>query len=263
MIVLHFASILLGVAFAAVAGAAQADIKTQWVEYTYGGAQLKGYLAYDDAITGRRPGVLMVHRRDGMSALTLKNTEMYAKLGYVAFAPDIYGYGQGVLPKDIPEMQTLQAQYEKDRSVTLGRAQAGLHVLTSNPLVDASKVALVGYCMGGAIGIELAYAGASLVGVVAIHGSFLRQPPDKVKNVKGKVLILHGAEDVPVPIPAVNALIEDLRAAKVNFRYELYSGTGHGFSVPKNDDEERANIQSMISTERFLNEVLGAEAAAR
>ena len=128
MIVLHFASILLGVAFAAVAGAAQADIKTQWVEYTYGGAQLKGYLAYDDAITGRRPGVLMVHRRDGMSALTLKNTEMYAKLGYVAFAPDIYGYGQGVLPKDIPEMQTLQAQYEKDRSVTLGRAQAGLHV---------------------------------------------------------------------------------------------------------------------------------------
>ena len=256
-------SVLFGAAFAAVTGAAQAEVKTQWVEYTHGETKLKGYLAYDDSITGKRPGILMVHRRDGMSALTLKNTEMYAKLGYVTFAADIYGYGQGVLPKDIPEMQAHQAIYEKDRALMRGRAQAGFDVLTRNPMVDATKVALVGYCMGGTVGVELAYTGAPLVGMVAIHGSFRDHPPGQAKNIKGKVLILHGAEDVPIPIPMVNALIEELRAAKVDFQYELYSGAGHGFSVPKNKSEERANIQSTASTARFLKEVFGAEVAVR
>ncbi len=102
MTILRIAAFLFAALFAD--SAAQAEIKTEWVEYSHDDVKLKGYLAYDDAITGKRPGVLMVHRRDGMTALTLKNTEMYAKMGYVAFAADIFGYGHGVLPKDVPEM---------------------------------------------------------------------------------------------------------------------------------------------------------------
>src|SRR5205085_11136352 len=101
MTMLRIAALILAALFAT---AAQAEIRTEWVEYSHGDAKLKGYLAYDDAVPGKRPGILMVHRRDGMTPLTLQNTEMYAKMGYVAFAPDIFGYGQGVLPKDIPEM---------------------------------------------------------------------------------------------------------------------------------------------------------------
>src|SRR3954453_18290226 len=118
-------------------GAARAEIKTEWVEYSHGDAKLKGYLAYDDAVTGKQPGVLMVHRRDGMTPLTIKNTEMYAKMGYVAFAPDIFGYGQGVLPKDIPKMVHHMGIYVKDRELMRARTQAGLDVLTKNPRVDA------------------------------------------------------------------------------------------------------------------------------
>ena len=129
MTILRIAAFLFAALFAT---AAQAEIKTEWVEYSHDGVKLKGYLAYDDAITGKRPGVLMVHRRDGMTALTLKNTEMYAKMGYVAFAPDIFGYGHGVLPKDVPEMIAQMSIYTKDRALMRSRTQAGLDVLLKN-----------------------------------------------------------------------------------------------------------------------------------
>ena len=188
--------------FAALfATAAQAEIKTEWVEYSHDGVKLKGYLAYDDAITGKRPGVLMVHRRDGMTALTLKNTEMYAKMGYVAFAPDIFGYGHGVLPKDVPEMIAQMSIYTKDRALMRSRTQAGLDVLLKKPRVDASHIALVGYCMGGMIGVEMIYAGVPMDAMVSIHGSFKDHPVGGGKNIKGtRVLIEHGAEDKPAPL---------------------------------------------------------------
>ena len=96
----------LGFALSALAaGAAQAEIKTQWIDYSHGDVKLKGYLAYDDSISGKRPAVLVIHAREGMTENTKKNVEMFARFGYLAFAADIFGYGQGVLPKDVPEMQ--------------------------------------------------------------------------------------------------------------------------------------------------------------
>jgi dienelactone hydrolase len=246
------------VAFSVLSGAAQAEIKSEWVEYSHGGAKLKGYLAYDDAIAGKRPGILMVHRRDGMTPLTLKNTEMYAKMGYVAFAPDIFGYGEGILPKDIPEMVQQMSIYVKDRELMRARTQAGLDVLTKNPRVDALHVALVGYCFGGMVGVEMIFAGVPMDAMVSIHGSFKEHPAGGGKNIKGtKVLILHGAEDVPAPLPEVDKVIGELRAAKADFQYELYSGAGHGFSTPNSKADERANLQSIASTERFLKETFG------
>ena len=256
MINRHLLATALAGAVALWAGVAQAEIKTQWIEYSHGGTKLKGYLAYDTAAAGKRPGVLMVHRRDGMSELTKKNTEMYAKRGYIAFAPDIFGYGEGVLPKAVPEMVKHMDIYVKDRALMRSRTQAGLDVLVRHPLVDASNVALVGYCMGGMIGVELIYTGAPLKAMVSIHGSFREHPAGWAKNGKNtKVLILHGAEDVPAPLAEVDKIIAELRAAKADFQYELYSGAGHGFSVPRNKAEERAHAQSMAATERFLKEV--------
>ncbi len=113
------------------AGAAQAEIKTQWIDYKEGETPLQGYLAYDDSLTGKRPGVLMLHRRDGMSDLTLENTKMYAQQGYVVFAPDIFG--KDVRPKTVPEMQAQTTIYTKDRPLMRARTQAGFDVLRANP----------------------------------------------------------------------------------------------------------------------------------
>jgi dienelactone hydrolase len=238
---------------------ARAEMKTQWVEYSQGDTKLKAYTAYDDKITGKRPAIFVVHDRAGMTPDTLKKTEMWAGLGYVAFATDIYGYGQGVLPKDVPEMQAQTNIYTKNHALLRAHTQAGFDTLIKNPMVDASKIALVGYCFGGAVGVEFGATGAPLAANVAIHGSFRERDPDWAKNVKGMYLILHGAEDEGYPFATtVSGVIQDLRAAKVPFEFELYSGAGHGFSNPKNKDEEHANAESIATTTRALKQLFGS-----
>jgi dienelactone hydrolase len=237
------------------AAPARAEIKTQWVDYSQGGTALQGYLAYDDAVTGKRPGVLLLHRRDGMSDLTLQNARMYAQQGYVVFAADIFG--KDVRPKSVPEQQAQSALYSKDRPLMRARALAGLDALRANPMVEPGKIAIVGYCFGGEVAIELAETGAPILGTVTIHGSFRGFPPEAAKNIKSRVLILHGSEDPVAPMSEVVALLDQLRAAKVRWELNLYSGTQHGFSTPKGPAEERANEESKFATARFFKDVFG------
>jgi len=236
---------------------ARAEMKNQWVEYSHGETKLKAYMVYDDKVTGRRPAVFVVHAREGMTPKTLQLTETWAKLGYVSFATDIFGYGQGVLPKNVEEMTAQTTIYSKDRALMRARTQAGYDTLVKKPMVDAGKIALVGYCFGGAVGVEFGATGAPLAANVAIHGSFRDHAAGWAKNAKGMYLILHGAEDEGYPLPVVDKVVQELRAAKVPFQLEVYSGTGHGFSTPKNKAEERANAQSIDSTARTLKEVFG------
>jgi dienelactone hydrolase len=248
---------VLAAAFALATGPAQAEMKTQWVEYSHGDTKLKAYMAYDDKVTGQRPAVLMIHAREGMTPKTLQLTELWAKLGYVSFAADIFGYGQGVLPQDVPEMQAQTEIYSKDRPLMRARTQAGYDALVKNPMVDPGKVALIGYCFGGAVGVEFGSTGAPLTANVSIHGSFRDHAAGWAKNAKGMFLILHGAEDQGFPLPVVDKVVQELRDAKVPFELEVYSGTGHGFSTPKNKAEERANAQSIAATSRTLKELFG------
>jgi dienelactone hydrolase len=245
------ATLAAAVAFAA--GPAAAEMKSEWVEYSHGDVKLKAYMAYDDKVTGKRPAVLMIHDREGMTPNTLKNAETWAKLGYVSFAADIFG----VVPKNLEEIQAQTAIYRKDRALLHARTRAGFDALIKNPMVDAAKVALIGYCFGGAVGVEFGSTGAPLAANVSIHGSFGGHTPGWAKNIKGMYLILHGAEDEGYPLTTVNGVIDELRAAKVPFQLEVYSGTGHGFSRPKNKDEERANTQSIATTARTLKELFG------
>jgi len=257
MTMLRMFAALSAAAFALAAGPAQAEMKTQWVEYSHGDVKLKAYMAYDDKVTGKRPAVLMIHAREGMTPKTLQLAETWAKLGYVSFAADIFGYGHGVLPKDVPEMTAQTTIYTKDRPLMRARTQAGFDMLVKNPMVDPSKIALIGYCFGGAVGVEFGSTGAPLVANVAIHGSFRDHAPGWAKNAKGMFLILHGAEDEGYPLSVVDKVIQELRVAKVPFQYEVYGGTGHGFSAPKNKAEERANAQSIASTARLFKELFG------
>jgi dienelactone hydrolase len=237
------------------AGAARAALKTQWIDYKQGDAPLSGYLVYDDAVQGRRPGVLMIHDRAGFAPKTLADAEMISKLGYVVFAEDIYG--KGVVPKTIPEMVEQTEIYEKNLPLLRARAMAGLEVLKAQPMVDPAKVATVGYCFGGVVGIELVETGTPVLGFISVHGAYhdwLR--PEGAKNIKGRVLILHGAEDMPAPLDTLNTFISQLRAAKVDFEVNLYSGSGHGFTNPQNPSEVRADEEYKVAMARFLKGVL-------
>jgi len=236
------------------AGAAEAAIKTQWIDYKQGSTPLSGYLIYDDAVQGRRPGVLMIHDRSGFSENTLADAQMIAKLGYVVFAEDIFG--KGIVPKDVPEMTKQITIYNNDRPLMRARALAGFDVLKAQPMVDPTRLASVGYCFGGTVGIELIETGAPLLGFISVHGSFNKFMSEAAKNIKGRVLILHGAEDPVAPMEEVNSLISQLRAAKVDFELNLYSGTTHGFTRPQNPSEIRADDEYKIAMARFFKDLL-------
>jgi dienelactone hydrolase len=247
--------VLAAVAIFLQAGAAQAAIKTQWIDYKQGSTALSGYLVYDDAVQGKRPGVLMIHDRSGFSEGTLADARMIAGLGYVVFAEDIFG--KGFVPKTVPEMMETIAIYDKDRPLMRARALAGFDVLKAQPMVDPAKLASVGYCFGGTTGIELVETGAPLLGFVSVHGAFQNFAPEAAKNIKGRVLILHGAEDPVAPMEEVNSLISQFRAAKVDFELNLYSGTTHGFTRPQGPSEVRADDEYKVAMGRFLKDLLG------
>jgi dienelactone hydrolase len=233
---------------------AHAATKSQWVDYKQGDTTLSGYLVYDDAVQGRRPGVLMIHDRSGFSAGTLADAEMISKLGYVVFAEDIFG--KGVVPKSVPEMMETIAIYDKDRPLMRARALAGFEVLKAQAMVDPAKIASVGYCFGGTTGIELIETGAPIVGFVSVHGAFQNFAPEAAKNIKGRVLILHGAEDPVAPMDELNAVVSQLRAAKVDFEVNLYSGAAHAFTKPQNPSEQRAADEYKVAMTRFLKDLL-------
>jgi dienelactone hydrolase len=246
--------VVAAIAMVLLAGGAQAAIKTQWIDYKQANTPLSGYLVYDDAVQGRRPGVLMIHDRSGFSAGTLADGEMIAKLGYVVFAEDMFG--KGVVPKTVPEMTELITIYDNDRALMRARALAGFDVLKAQPMVDPAKLASVGYCFGGTVGIELIETGAPLLGFISVHGAFRNFAPEAAKNIKGRVLILHGAEDPVAPMDEVNAVISQFRAAKVDFEINLYSGAAHGFTKPQNPSEVRADDEYKLAMTRFLKDLL-------
>jgi dienelactone hydrolase len=237
------------------AGVAHAAIKTQWIDYKQGSTPLSGYLVYDDAVQGRRPGVLMIHDRSGFSEGTLADARMIAGLGYVVFAEDIFG--KGIVPKTVPEMMETIAIYDKDRALMRARALAGFDVLKAQPMVDPAKLASVGYCFGGTTGVELIETAAPLLGFVSVHGAFQNFTPESAKNIKGRVLILHGAEDPVAPMTELDAVISQFRAAKVDFEVNLYSGAAHGFTKPQNPSEVRADDEYKVAMARFLKDLLG------
>jgi dienelactone hydrolase len=248
------AATTLAAAFALAAGPASAEMKTQWVDYSQGDTKLKAYMAYDDKVTGKRPAILMVHDREGMTDHTKQMAENWSKLGYVVFAADIFG----VVPKNLDEVLAQTSLFRKDRPLLKARTQAGFDTLVKNPMVEASKIALIGYCFGGAVGAEFGSTGVPLAANVSIHGSFGGHEPGWAKNVKGMYLILHGAEDQGYPLTTINGVVDELRGAKIPFELEVYSGTGHGFSRPKNKDEERANSESINTTARTLKQLFGS-----
>ena len=207
-----------------------AAIKTQTIEYKQGNTLLEGYLAYDDVVKVKRPGVLVVHEWNGLQSYIKKRTQQLAKLGYVAFAVDIYG--KGIRPKN-PEESAKQANiYRQDRKLLRERAKAGLQVLQKYPLTDSQRIAAIGYCFGGGTVLELARSGVNIAGVVSFHGNLDTPDINDAKNIKAKVLVLHGADDPFVPEQQVQAFEKEMRLGNVNWQLIFYGGALHSFTNP-------------------------------
>jgi dienelactone hydrolase len=223
---------------------APAKIVTQSVAYEHAGVKLEGWLAYDDAQTakGKIPGVLVVPEWWGLNDYPKSRAGQLARLGYVAFAADMYG--AGVVTTDPKKAGELAGQFY-GKPLMAERAAAGLDQLLKTGLVDASRVAAIGYCFGGAVVQALAYSGAPLAGIVSFHGSLIPASPEAAAKNRAKFLVCHGAVDPFTSAEAVAAFKKSLDEGKFDYQFISYAGAVHAFTNPEADKIAAAGLNGV------------------
>ena len=211
-----------------------AKLITRSVAYEHAGVKLEGYLAYDDARTagGKLPGVLVVPEWWGLNEFVKERAEALAKLGYIAFATDMYG--AGIVTTDARKAGELAGQFY-GKPLMAERAQAGLDQLLQTGFVDRARVAAIGFCFGGSTCEALAYSGAPLAGIVSFHGGPVPAPADAAAKTKAKFLICTGAVDPFVKPEALAALTKSLEDAHIDYQVISYAGAVHSFTNPGAD----------------------------
>ena len=246
----------------------QAKVITKSVAYEHAGVKLEGYLAYDDVKMPAgtlAPGVLVIPEWWGLNDYVKGRAEKLARLGYVAFAADMYG--AGVVTTDPKKAGELAGQFY-GKPLMAERAQAGLDQLLATGLVDASRVAAIGYCFGGSTVQALAYSGAPLAGIVSFHGGLIPVPADAAAKTKAKIMICNGGIDGFVSKESIDAFMNSMNSGKFDYQFISYAGALHAFTNPNADKlaeatglkigyNAAADRRSWAQMQVFFREILG------
>lgn len=212
-----------------------ARIITKPVAYEHAGVKLEGHLAYDDTkVSGDKkgPGVLVLPEWWGLTDYPKSRAEQLARLGYVAFAADMYG--AGVTTADPKKAGELAGQFY-GKPLMAERAAAGLAQLLATGLVEADHMAAIGYCFGGSTAQVLAYSGAPLAGIVSFHGSLILASAEAAVKNHAKILICHGAVDPFISAEEIAAFMKGMNDGKFDYQFISYAGAVHAFSNPGAD----------------------------
>jgi dienelactone hydrolase len=215
-----------------IAGPALAEIKETPVTYSDGETTMKGFVVYDTAKKGKRPGIVIVHEWWGVTKHMHDEAQRLARQGYTAFIADMYGDARTAdNPKDAG---ALSGSVMKNPKTMESRFNAAREQLAKQPTVDPARIGAVGYCFGGAVVLNMARAGDDLAGVVGFHASLgLNTPAPAPGTVKAKILVLNGADDPFVKKEQYATFKADLDAAKADYRVIEYPGAVHAFTNPE------------------------------
>jgi dienelactone hydrolase len=224
---------LLGALLAlSMTGQALAAIKEEPAVYKDGATTMKGFVVYDDALKGKRPGIVIVHEWWGITQHIHSEARRMASLGYTAFIADMYGDAKTAdNPKDAG---ALSGAVYKDPAVMQSRFDAAMAALEKHPTVDANKIGAMGFCFGGSVVLDMARVGTDLKGVAAFHaGLGAAGAQAQSGKVKAKLLVQNGADDPFIKPESVEAFKKEMDAAKVDYRYIRYPGAVHAFTNPE------------------------------
>src|SRR6195256_5873383 len=223
----------------------------------------RGFIAYDDRASGKRPGVLVFHEGLGLGEHIIERTRRVAKLGYVALAADMFGGRRQA--RDLEDMRGLVGDLRNDPTKLRARGRAALATLASQPQVDAGKLCAIGFCLGGSVVLELARDGADLKAVVSFHGVLATKAPAQPGKVSASILVLTGADDPLAPPDHVAAFENEMRAAGArDWQVITYGNTHHAFTNPAADGSflsgtlynEQSDHRSWVAMTSFLEEMI-------
>ena len=244
-------------------------IKTENFAYTLGDMNFRAYLAQDETVSGKRPGVLVVHEAWGVGEHTIERAQRLAELGYVALAVDMFGDGKQ--PASNPEAMQWIGALRNDVPTLRARMRAAFDALAALPQVDEARIASIGFCFGGSASLELARSGASAAGIVSFHGNLSTTMPAQPDTVTAQILICIGKDDPFVPSEQVDGFVEEMTNAEVSFKMIIYTGAKHSFTNPKASERgipgveynKQADEASWKAMREFFDEIFApAEVAA-
>lgn len=255
----------VGILMLLTGGSASAVMQQEAVNYRDGDVELKGYMYWDDAFSGKRPGVLVAHEWWGLNDYAKLRAEMLAETGYVAFAADMYGDARSTRKPE--EAEGWMQELASDVALWQRRANLALEQLKNHAKVDNEKLAAIGYSFGGATVMQMAYSGADLDGAMSVYGSLPPATPEQAAKVKASVLIAHGDADSFVPVDRIEAFKKALSDANVDWEMDIYAGAKHGFTNPYADGygldglgyQEEADRRSWLRMLAFLEELFEEE----
>lgn len=237
------------------------NVTVRSVVYQIDGQPYESRLVFDSGDASSRPGLLMAPNWMGVSEGAEKIAQAVAEQGYVVFLADLYG--QGTRPQNNDQAGAAMMPLKDDRALLRKRMQAALDQLlaqTDAP-VDADKVATFGFCFGGCCSLELARTGANLKAAVSFHGTLDTPNPADAKNIKGAVLVLHGASDPLVPKEQLPAFEAEMNEAGVDWQLLSYGGAVHSFTDPHAQTpgmmqyDEKTAKRAFVSMHNLLDEV--------
>ena len=221
----------IGLMFAATA--AYAAVQGKEVTYSANGTSLKGYIAYDDAVKGKRPGILVIHEWWGHNEYARKRARMFAEQGYTALALDMYGNGKQAHHPD--DAQKFSSEVSKNAKLAKARFDAALNLLKKEPTVEAGDIAAVGYCFGGSVALNMARMGEPLKAVLSFHGGLGTDHPAEAGKIKARIASFTGEEDPFIPATQVAAFREEMDKAGATYKVVTYPGAKHAFTNPEAD----------------------------
>lgn len=196
------------------------------LSHEFNGVRYEGYLAWNSAVTGPRPGVLVIHEATGIGEHARERADRIAEeLGYSAFAMDLFGEN----PSSVDGMLGWIGRLLSDPAELHGRLRAGLAALCSDPCVDPARIGAIGYCFGGTAAIELGRCGADVKAIVAFHAG-LQGTATPAANISGKVLVCNGAQDPFMPNESLKTFVDEMNAAGVDWQMLLLGGARHSYT---------------------------------
>lgn len=238
----------LAVLFSLGSIASNAAMQVEKITYNDDDTKLTGYFYWEDSFNGKRPGVMVVHEWWGLNDYAKLRAEMLAKLGYVAFAADMYGNNK--VTRHANDAKGWMKQITENTDSWQKRALSGLKQLKAHPKVNSAKTAAIGYCFGGATIMQMAYAGADLLGVASFHGSLPVASEDQFSKIKARILIAHGDSDGFVPAEQIQSFKSALTKANADWEMDLYGGAMHSFTNPYSDGYGMKGLQYNENADR-------------
>ncbi len=199
------------------------------IQYHSGNTPLHGYFAAPES-EGPAPCVLVVHEWWGCNDYVKHRADMLAEEGYAAMAIDLYG--EGKTAGDASEAGELMNALLCQENAVRERFEAALDVVKSRPDVASSQIAAIGYCLGGAVVLNMARAGIDLHLVASFHGNLSTPTPAQSGSVRAQVAVFHGNDDVMIPEEQVTAFKKEMDDAGVDYHFVGYEGAMHGFTNP-------------------------------